>query len=305
MDTELQILSICYNLGFVLLGLCVGSFLNVCIYRIPAGRDDFFDESIYAQGEKFSSNQEKQTLSILFPAKSICPFCKSKLLWWHNLPLIGWMILKGRCGLCQHQIPFRYPLVEALTGLMAALTLVHFGATPTGAVIFIFICALIVISFIDYDFYIIPNIISLPGTVIGVGLAGINHFFKVFASPIVPSLYGSFWGIALGAGFLWLVAEVYLRLRKLEGLGMGDVKLLAMTGALFGTGGAFYTIFIGSLLGSICGLALIIITGRKASQHIPFGPYLAIATVLYIFTGDDLINWWFGFLLGQEDFEGI
>ena len=300
MDIQIETLNLCFNLLIVAFGLCVGSFLNVCIYRIPAGRDDFFEESIYAKGEPFKSDDEKKRLSILFPANSMCPNCKRRLRWWHNIPVASWIILKGRCEFCKTQIPFRYPLVEALTAIMAALTISTFGLTLTAGLIFIFICALIVISFIDYDFYIIPNIISLPGTVIGVGLAAINHFFQIFTAPIVPNLYASLWGVAIGAGFLWFIAEVYLRLRKLEGLGMGDVKLLAMTGALFGTSGAFYTIFFGSLLGSLCGLALIIFTGRKASQHIPFGPYLAIATILYIFTGEELINWWFGLLLGQE-----
>jgi leader peptidase (prepilin peptidase)/N-methyltransferase len=296
MDNQIEIFSICFNFLYVILGLCVGSFLNVCIYRIPAGREDLFEESIYAHNQSEKSN--KIPLGIATPTHSICPFCKHRLLWWQNLPVISWILLRGKCGFCSHAIPFRYPFVEAITGLFAALTFSQFGFSWTAAVIFIFVCSLIVISFIDYDFYIIPNVISLPGTAIGFGLAALNHFTHIFKEPIVAGIPESALGVLLGAGFLWFIAEVYLRVRKIEGLGMGDVKLLAMTGALFGTEGAFYTIFIGSLLGSIIGLGLILFTGRKASQHIPFGPYLAFATILYIYSGNSLINWWFGILTG-------
>jgi leader peptidase (prepilin peptidase)/N-methyltransferase len=293
MTIQPETMQILWGVFYVLLGFCVGSFLNVCIYRIPGSREEFYDDTIYAEDK----SAEKIKLGIATPAHSICPFCKHPLRWWHNLPLVSWIMLRGKCAFCSHTIPFRYPLVEALTGIFAGLTFVIFGANLTGLVIFIFVCSLIVISFIDYDFYIIPNVISLPGTAIGFGLAVMNEFFGVFKAPVVPGVIDSIIGIALGAGFLWFIAEVYLRVRKIEGLGMGDVKLLAMTGALFGASGAFYTIFLGSLVGSICGIGLILLTGRKASQHIPFGPYLAIATLIYIFTGESLINWWFNLVL--------
>jgi leader peptidase (prepilin peptidase)/N-methyltransferase len=164
-----------------------------------------------------------------------------------------------------------------------------YGVTPTAVLVFVFCCALIVLSFIDYDFYIIPNVISLPGTAIGVGIAAINQFFGIFSYPVVGNLTESFFGFLMGAGFLFIISEVYMRLRKKEGLGMGDVKLLAMVGVTFGAPAALSTIFIGSLLGAIFGLLLIVVGGRRFSQPLPFGPYLAFGTVIHLFAGDHII----------------
>ena len=175
-----------------------------------------------------------------------------------------------------------------------------FGLTATGFVIYALTCSLIVIAFIDFDYYIIPNVISLPGTAIAAGIAVINEFTHIFSDPIVPGVIPALWGFLMGAGFLWIVAEFYLRIRKMEGLGMGDVKLLAMVGVLLGPTGAFYTISLGSLLGSIGSIILIVFTRRKASQHIPFGPYLVTATLLYIYSGNLLINWWMGIITGEH-----
>jgi leader peptidase (prepilin peptidase)/N-methyltransferase len=178
--------------------------------------------------------------------------------------------------------------------LTAYLSVANFGVTPTAALVFIFCCALIVISFIDYDFYIIPNVISLPGTVIGVVVALLNQYLHVFSFPVVADLWESLWGFLAGAGFLYLVSEGYMRLRKKEGLGMGDVKLLAMTGVLFGAAGSLCTIFIGSLIGAVIGIAFVVCGGRRFAHPLPFGPSLALATYLYIFMGEEIL----GFLVG-------
>jgi leader peptidase (prepilin peptidase)/N-methyltransferase len=142
-----------------------------------------------------------------------------------------------------------------------------------------------VISFIDYDFYIIPNVISLPGAAIGVAVAGANQFFNIFTAPIVPNLLSSAIGVAVGAGFLLLISELYFRLRKQEGLGLGDVKLLALVGAFLGPEGALFTIFFGSLLGTIGGIAVMLLMRRGMSHPLPFGPYLALAALVFIYAG--------------------
>jgi leader peptidase (prepilin peptidase)/N-methyltransferase len=279
----------------IILGAIFGSFLSVCIYRIPYGRvPETLDGS--EQPEVSSENDiakpetiDQAKISLNNPRRSFCPSCSKQLYWYHNIPVLSWLLLRGSCAFCKAKISARYPVVELLSVLFAYLSWAQFGSTPTAALIYVFCATLIVISFIDYDYYIIPNVISLPGTVIAFGLAAINQFFGIFAAPIVPDLVSAFWGVMAGAGFLFVVSEVYLRLRKKEGLGMGDVKLLAMTGALFGVPGALYTIFLGSFLGSVIGLLLIVIFGRRMSQQLPFGPYLALGTILSIFIGPDRI----------------
>jgi leader peptidase (prepilin peptidase)/N-methyltransferase len=267
-------------------GAIIGSFLSVCIYRIPIGRahELGLDEEA---GEGEAIQPPLENLSLSNPPRSFCPSCKHQLNWYHNIPILSWLMLRGKCGFCKAKISARYPLVEFITACMSVLSFQSFGMTPTGGVIFVFCAALIVISFIDYDYYIIPNIISLPGTVIAILLVAINQWTGVFHAPIAPGLKDCFYGILAGAGFLLFISEVYLRLRKKEGLGMGDVKLLAMTGALFGMEGSLYTIFIGSLLGSVLGILLILVSGRKMSQQLPFGPYLAMGTLVYIFVGSE------------------
>lgn len=263
----------------IIFGLVIGSFLSVCIYRIPRA-DAFYIE------ENTGQKPEASPIGFNDPVRSICPHCEKQLYWWHNIPVVSWILLRGRCGFCKTRISVRYPATELITALAATATYLQFGLTPTAALIFIFTCSLIVITVIDYDYYIIPDVISIPGFFIAVALAGVNHFFHFFKHPIVPNLWESFWGILAGGGFLWAIAEGYFRLRKQEGLGLGDVKLLAFTGALFGLECSIFTIFVGSLLGSIIGVALVVFSKRSFKAHLPFGPYLALATILYIYFGD-------------------
>lgn len=270
----------------IIVGVLIGSFLSVCIYRIPV---QFGFDQLDAEGN-LPSDAVKSAISINTPARSFCPKCKAQLKWYHNIPVISWLILGGACAFCKAPISVRYPTVELLSALFASLSVINFGFTWTALVIYLFCAALIVISFIDYDFYIIPDVISLPATVIGFIIAGVNQWTYLFHPPIVDGLLNAFYGVLAGAGFLYLVAEVYLRLRKREGLGLGDVKLLAMIGALFGPHCALYTIFVGSLLGAVFGIAILVLGGKKISQEIPFGPYLALAAILFIFTEDSLIQ---------------
>jgi leader peptidase (prepilin peptidase)/N-methyltransferase len=262
-----------------LFGAVIGSFLSVCIYRIP------FSASVGLSAEELGipEGSQRPTFTIASPQRSFCPHCRNPLRWWHTMPIVGWILLRGRCGFCTESISFRYPFVEVLTAAFALLTYQSFGFTLTAAVVFAIVCALIVISFIDYDYYIIPNVISLPGAVLGVACAGMNQFFHLFAPPIVPNLASAGLGLLLGAGFLLLISELYLRLRKREGLGLGDVKLLALVGAFLGPDGALFTIFVGSLFGTVGGVLTLLVQRKGMSHPLPFGPYLAMGTLLYLF----------------------
>ncbi len=275
-----------------LFGLLIGSFLSVCIYRIPLGRSSGSEESDSAQDQSLRPSEvesDKEKISFFYPSRSICLSCRKQLRWWHNIPLFSWLALGGRCAYCKERISFRYPLIELMTSGAALASFSTFGMTISAFIIFAFVCSLIVISFIDYDFYIIPNVISIPGTFLGILLGITSEFLPIFSEPLTQGIKDSLLGVLVGAGFLLLVSEVYLRLRKKDGLGMGDVKLLAMTGAFFGFQGALYTIFVGSLFGSLLGILFILFSKRSISYQLPFGPYLAAATVLYIFTEDRLV----------------
>lgn len=274
----------------LVVGLIIGSFLSVCIYRIPAARiDELVGDELDVVAPQPVPKLERP-LTIAYPPRSFCPSCANQLKWWHNVPVVSWLLLRGRCWFCKTRIPVRYPLVELCSGLLALLSYLHFGLSPTAMVVYLFCAALLVVSVIDYDFFIIPDVISIPGSFIGVALAALNQFYSIFQPPIVSGLWDSFLGFMSGAGMLYVISEVYLRLRKREGLGLGDVKLLAMTGVLFGPFASLYTIFIGSLLGSVIGIVLLLVQRRGMSHYIPFGPYLAFATTLYLFTGDRLLT---------------
>lgn len=238
---------------------------------------------------------EKQPeLSIWEPRRSFCPSCKKQLTALQLVPFFSWLFLGGKCGHCGTRIPFRYPLIELASALLALAACTRFGPTPTAFVVFLFGSALIVISVIDYDFHIIPNRITYPGTAIGLGLALLNHFTHLFGLPVAQNIFSSAVGALAGSGFLYLIAELYFRVRKIEGLGMGDVKLLAMTGAFFGPECALYTIFIGSFAGAILGLLMMLFAKKGMGYELPFGPYLALGTILFLFFGQEIMMFHLG-----------
>lgn len=238
-------------------GLCIGSFLNVCIYRIPISK------------------------SIASPARSICPGCGNIIHFFDNIPVISYLFLNRRCRHCNFIIPFRYPLVEILSGFFALLILNKFGLSIDFFVYFVFIAMLIVVTFIDIDYRIIPDVITLPG---------IPVFFAF--SFLLPGTnwLNSLSGIIAGGGSLLIIALVYNLLTGKEGMGGGDIKLLAMIGALVGWQGVLVTIFISSAIGSIIGITLMLITRKGMKLAIPFGPFLSLGVIIYIFFGDVLIN---------------
>lgn len=280
-------------------GAIIGSFLSVCIYRIPLGRESGLEGLVEEEGDDESieeehdvvfipNNIDPNTISINHPKRSFCTNCGETLSWWHNIPIVSWLILGGKCKFCKEKISVRYPIVEALSGTNALFSFTLFP-TVTAVVVFLFVSMLIVISFIDIDYYIIPNVITYPTFIIGCALISLNHFVHIFPEPLVPDVFQALYGLLAGAGILIVISEGYMKLRKKQGLGMGDVKLLALTGVFFGPQAALYTIFIGSLLGSLIGVTLIVLSRGNLSNYLPFGPYLAAANALFIFTGPDLL----------------
>lgn len=240
-------------------GSCIGSFLNVCIYRLP------------------------NSLSIVSPPSS-CPGCQERIRFYDNIPILSYLILRGKCRHCHTTIALRYPLVEIMAGLFAVGVYLKFGLTLQALIMFVLIAALIVITFIDLDHRIIPDVISLPGIPIG--------FAASFFLPEI-SYKASLLGILAGGGSLLLVAWVYSLITKKEGMGGGDIKLLAMIGAFVGWKGVLLTIFLSSAIGTICGLAVMIRSGKNMKLAIPFGPFLAIGCLITIFFGNELIFWYF------------
>jgi leader peptidase (prepilin peptidase)/N-methyltransferase len=243
-----------------LLGLVVGSFLNVCIYRLPLEQ------------------------SVAYPP-SRCMSCDRRLCWFENVPVFAWIVLGGKCRTCRTPIPAVYPLVEAFTGAMFVLAAWHYGP---GWLLFsrlLLGCALIVLFFIDLHHRILPNVITVPGTIIG--------FILSVVTP--PGWVSSLIGLLLGGLIPLVLAELYLRIRKIEGLGMGDVKMLALIGAFLGWKLMLLTLALGSFLGSFVGIGLIVARKGDMKLALPFGTFLAIAAMVAAVEGDSVIAWYVGF----------
>jgi len=242
----------------IILGAMVGSFLNVCIYRLPKEE------------------------SIIWP-RSHCPTCKKMIRFYDNIPLISYLLLRGRCRYCKGPISLQYPLVEGITALSSLFLIIKFGPSLSYLFYFAFVAALIAITVIDLYHQIIPDGISLPG--IGVGL---------LASLVIPQItfFNSLMGILLGGGSLFLVATLYEWIFKREGMGGGDVKLLAMIGAFLGWKAVILTILLSSLIGSITGILIMILKGKDFKYAIPFGPFLSMGAVIALFYGENLIRWY-------------
>jgi leader peptidase (prepilin peptidase)/N-methyltransferase len=216
----------------------------------------------------------------------MCPSCGNPIKFYDNIPVLSFIILRAKCRNCNAYISLRYPLVEILTGFFALSAFIKFGSSIEAPIYFVFIATLLVITFIDIDHRIIPDLISLPGIV---------FFFIASLTVSTISIIDSFIGILAGGGILFVIAEIYWRITGKEGMGGGDVKLLAMIGALIGWQGVLFTIFVSSLVGTIIGIVVMLIQGKNLKLAIPFGPFLSIGAVVYVFFGNEFINWYFAF----------
>ena len=269
-----------------LFGMCIGSFMNVCIYRLPISK------------------------SIADPPRSVCPSCDRVIRYYDNIPVFSYFWLKGRCRHCGAPISWRYPLVEIMSGFFALCVFRKFGLTFEGFFYYAFISSLLVITFIDIDHQIIPNSITLPGIPIFFLASFIARkpiwYNKILLSKVIGLLaffpfpettYNSILGILTGGGSLYLVGKTYYLIKKEEGMGGGDIKLLAMIGALLGWEGVFFTIFVGSAVGTFAGIINMISTRLiNIKARIPFGPFLSIGAITYIFYGKEIIEQYFKML---------
>jgi leader peptidase (prepilin peptidase)/N-methyltransferase len=244
-----------FYLIFIITGLAVGSFLEVVIYRVP------------------------RKLSIVRPA-SFCPNCKKKIAFYDNIPVLSYIILRGRCRYCKSKIPVKSLLVEIITALLFLANYIIFGLSINTAIGIIFCCALIAVSFIDIEFKIIPNVIVLPLTVVGLAL-------NIASDP-------SNWWMPLAFSVGAFVFMLIIHLISPRGMGMGDVKLSLMAGA-FLVRNVVSGLFLGFLLGSLYGLSLIIIKRKKLKQAIPFGPFISLGSIISLFWGNYILKWYISF----------
>ena len=275
--TELEIFVAFFTMLSFTWGACIGSFLNVCIYRIP------------------------NDLSVVTP-RSHCPTCKKPIAWYHNIPILTWLSLRGKCAYCGAPISPRYVLVEALVGVLFLLVWLNFVVVegyvpPLGMggftdpllipIYWLVVSGLVLGTFVDFEHMIIPDRVTLGGIAAGLVL-----------SAVVPSLHGqeswlgglvsSVIGLVVGWGLLWLVAVIGKAIFKQDAMGFGDVKLLGAIGAFFGWQAILFTIMVSSLLGSIVGIALVLAKRKELQGRIPFGPYIALAALIWMLWGPRL-----------------
>ena len=245
---------------FGLAGLIVGSFLNVCIYRLPRRE------------------------SIVWPG-SRCTTCERSLQWFENIPVASWVALRGRCRTCGISISVIYPAVELVTAIVFMESYIVYGWQPLLLVRLVFACAMIVLFATDLRHRILPDVITIPGVVVGFGASLV----------LPPGPFASGIGLVAGGGALLAVSEAYYRLRGQEGLGMGDVKMLAMIGAFLGWRLMLVTLFLGSLSGSVIGMALIMSRRGGMKSALPFGTFLALGALATSVVGDRLVDWYVSF----------
>ncbi len=242
-----------------LFGLNIGSFLNVCIYRLPRGK------------------------SIVSPPSS-CPRCSKRIAWRDNIPVLGYLFLRGRCRHCAASISPRYPAVEIATALLFLFVALRFPLDWRIVFPLYYGSVLLVVTLTDFDLKLIPDSLTLPGIVVGL----------IFHGWLGGAWLDSILGVLAGGGTLFLIAEIYLRLRKREGMGGGDVKLAAMMGAFLGWKVVFIVLFLSSFLGGLFGAALMLFQKKSGGAEIPFGVFLAPVGFLALFWGEAWIAWYIG-----------
>ncbi len=268
-----------------LFGLVIGSFLNVCIVRIPIGK------------------------SIVLPA-SACPKCGAAIRAYDNIPVLSYvLLLRGKCRGCKAPISWMYPLVELLTGLLFLGCYAAFGLTTEALKWAVFSAIMIVLVFTDLRERLLPDVVNYTGFALGLALSVFvkpsdgtalwiaNRLFDFPPPAPVLSFADAIFGAAIGSGLLWLVSEVYFKLRRREGMGLGDVKMMLMAGAFLGIKRTLLTILTGSLLGSVLGIAFIMARRKESDYELPFGTFLGLAALLVVFFGTPVVNWYQSLLM--------
>ncbi len=245
--------------AFVIFGLAVGSFLNVCIHRVP------------------------RQASIVKPA-SFCPTCGYVLQWYDNIPVVSYVLLRGRCRQCKTSISIRYPTIEVVTMVIFVLHYVTFGLDIILVPRLLFACVLIVLFAIDLEHHLLPNVITLPGIVVGLA----------FSAMVPPGFRDALIGTVVGGGVLWLIGEAYYRYSGQEGMGGGDVKMLAMIGAFLGWKLVVLTLVLSSILGSIVGLLVLAIRRGGLKYALPYGTFLSLAALTASLVGSRIVDWYVG-----------
>jgi leader peptidase (prepilin peptidase)/N-methyltransferase len=244
----------------LLLGLAIGSFLNVCIHRVPS------------------------QMSVVSPG-SRCPSCGYALTWADNIPVVSYALLGGKCRSCRAGISIRYPIVELITMGVFVLHFLVLGPQPLLVPRLLFACAMIVLFAIDLEHHLLPNVVTLPGIVAGL----------LFSLVLPPGLVSSIIGILIGGGSLWLIGEAYYRYSGQEGMGGGDVKMLAMIGAFLGWKLTIVTLVLSSVLGALVGLLVIVSRRGDLKYALPYGTFLALAGLCASLYGDAIVAWYVGF----------
>lgn len=279
---------------FGVLGLCVGSFLNVVIHRTPlsmmqqwraASVDLLSDQSDIDHKliEPIATIVDNDVPITLSRPASRCPQCQHRIKWYENIPVISWLLLRGKCSSCQHKISIRYPLIECVTALLSITVIITFGVTLPAIAALLLVWILITLAAIDFDTQYLPDKYTFP--LMGLGLAVNSQSW--FVSPTE-----SIWGLIIGYLCLWIVVKIFFLATKKQGMGQGDFKLLAALGAWFGPLMLPFIILLSSLLGSIIGV--ILMKQRGESRPFAFGPFIAIAGIIALFYGEPLMQWYLG-----------
>ncbi|WP_287420729.1 A24 family peptidase [Reinekea sp.] len=273
-----------------IVGLLIGSFLNVVIYRLPA----MMHKAWAVEVAQFNSDvdlldrlQREPTYNLVTPDSS-CPQCGHKIRAWENIPLISWLMLRARCSACHKPISARYPAVELITALLSALVAWQFGWSLTSLCLIPLVWVLVTLTLIDVDTQLLPDSLTLP--LLWAGLL-------LNSQEIIVSLNSAVIGAAAGYLSLWSICWLFKLLTGKDGMGYGDFKLFAAFGAWFGWIALPLIILLSSLVGAVVGIVMILSLGRDRQVPIPFGPYLCGAALVYIFWGQSIMNWYLGYLV--------
>ena len=287
----------------IILGLLVGSFLNVVIIRLPIMMQNEWQSEccnlLEIDAKTLKQTPTAQPFNLILP-HSHCPKCQHKIRFWENIPIISFLLLRGKCSGCGAAISWRYPLVELFTGIASGYVIFHFGGNWQGAFALIFLWCLIALTMIDFDTQLLPDDITLPLLWLGLIVNAIGPGFIMSVSPNVANgqsnlLRDALFGAVFGYLFLWSVYWLFKLVAKKEGMGYGDFKLLAALGAWMGWQSLWIIVLFSSLVGALFGIGGMLLQGRHKNQPFAFGPFLAIAGLMTLLWGEPIAHWYFSF----------